>query len=274
MEFSHFKTAAQFGRIGINARLVQRLVLYRRLATRALAELARERDIDVDDLFQERKEFTCAYCGVHRYHLPGQHDQCDHSPTGECKSDAGGDRSALTKPVDSFKGKAWVKSLNDYEYNNVKSWTQDKQWMILNRTLRRGKLTAIQEIKAKQLDNAVGKSVASKTVTTYRGMFIPGEVGAMKVGAVFRDKGFTATSLSESLATGFIAGTGKGTHILMEVAVPKGASAAYLANFPGTKYKNEKEVLLPRGSKFKIKSVKLLSPDLPNSYRVSVVLVK
>ena len=73
---------------------------------------------------------------------------------------------------------------------------------------------------------------------------------------------------------GFIAGTGKGTHVLMEVVIPKGAPAAYLANFPGTKYKNEKEVLLPRGSKFKIKSVKPLSPNLPNSYRVSVVLVK
>ena len=32
----------------------------------------------------EIEGFTCAYCGTHRYHLPGQHDQCDHSPTGEC----------------------------------------------------------------------------------------------------------------------------------------------------------------------------------------------
>ena len=61
MQFNHFKTAAQFGRIGVNARFVQRFALYRRLAARALAELA-TRD----------------------YHLPGEHDQCDHSVTGGC----------------------------------------------------------------------------------------------------------------------------------------------------------------------------------------------
>ena len=209
-----------------------------------------------------------------RYHLPGQHDQCAHSPTGQCEDGSKQDRGVSGERTDSFKGKGWITSLNDYEYKNVKGWTQDKEWMILNRTLRHGKLTAVEEIRAKQLDSAVSKSIALKTVTTYRGMFIPGKVGAMKVGAVFRDKGFTATSLSEKLATGFIAGSGKGTHVLMEVTVPKGAPAAYLANFPGTKYKNEKEVLLPRGSKFKIKSVKPLSPDLPNSYRVNVILVR
>jgi len=221
-----------------------------------------------------KKEFTCAYCGIRRYHLPGEHDQCDHSPTGQCEDGSKQDRGVSGERTDSFKGKGWITSLNDYEYKNVKGWTQDKEWMILNRTLRHGKLTAVEEIRAKQLDSAVSKSIALKTVTTYRGMFIPGKVGAMKVGAVFRDKGFTATSLSEKLATGFIAGSGKGTHVLMEVTVPKGAPAAYLANFPGTKYKNEKEVLLPRGSKFKIKSVKPLSPDLPNSYRVNVILVR
>lgn len=45
MDFAHFKTAAQFGRVGVNARLAQRLALYRRLAAKAMAELARERGI-------------------------------------------------------------------------------------------------------------------------------------------------------------------------------------------------------------------------------------
>ena len=30
------------------------------------------------------ESFTCLHCGIRRYHLPGQHDQCDHSITGEC----------------------------------------------------------------------------------------------------------------------------------------------------------------------------------------------
>ena len=40
--------------------------------------------------FEKSSEYVCVYCGVRRYHLPGEHDQCDHSPTGECESVAGG----------------------------------------------------------------------------------------------------------------------------------------------------------------------------------------
>lgn len=56
MDFTHFKTAAQFGRAGASARLAQRLALYRRLAARALAELARERGVEIADA--ETKGFT------------------------------------------------------------------------------------------------------------------------------------------------------------------------------------------------------------------------
>ena len=33
---------------------------------------------------RENNNYDCVYCGLKRYPLPGQHDQCDHSPTGEC----------------------------------------------------------------------------------------------------------------------------------------------------------------------------------------------
>src|SRR3990167_7817069 len=42
--------------------------------------LASENRLDEED----PKEYTCVYCGLKRYHLPGAHDQCDHSPTGDC----------------------------------------------------------------------------------------------------------------------------------------------------------------------------------------------
>ena len=42
--------------------------------------------------------FICQYCGLHRYHLPGEHDQCDHSVTGECvEEEPQGERSAMFK---------------------------------------------------------------------------------------------------------------------------------------------------------------------------------
>ena len=33
---------------------------------------------------REGRSYDCQWCGLHRYHLPGEHDQCAHSPTGEC----------------------------------------------------------------------------------------------------------------------------------------------------------------------------------------------
>ena len=274
MEFSHFKTAMQFSRVGANTRLAQRLAFYRRLAAKALAELAKQ-GVEADELLQ--------------YHLAGEHDQCDHAPTEEGRAECeavGGPRAGKEgkrKRSDSFKGKAWIESLNNYEHKNVKGWTQDREWMILNKTLRRGKLTAVQEIRAKQLESAVGKSVASKTMTTYRGMSLPGKVGPMKVGAVFRDKGFAATTLQQSTARDFVTESNAGTYMMMKVTVPKGAPAAYLANFPGTKHRNEKEVLLNRGSKFKVKAVRSMDFATPidrfkgikrDGYFVDVVLVK
>ena len=48
--------------------------------------LTEESDDEPLDEGEDIESFTCAHCGIHRYHLPGQHDQCDHSVTGECTS--------------------------------------------------------------------------------------------------------------------------------------------------------------------------------------------
>ena len=74
MEFPHFKTAMQFRRWP-RALPSTRIALYRKLAARALAEIVK-RD----------------------YHLPREHDQCDHSVTGECvEEDPRGPRATLFK---------------------------------------------------------------------------------------------------------------------------------------------------------------------------------
>lgn len=107
MDFIHFKTAAQFRRAAeysSHLAMARRLAMYRRLAARALAELARERGTGVTDLLTEEREFTCVYCGIRRYHLPGEHDQCDHSPTGECSPVEPGKKSA---PITTVKGRAF-----------------------------------------------------------------------------------------------------------------------------------------------------------------------
>lgn len=52
------------------------------------------------------RQYECAYCGLKRYHLPGQHDQCDHSPTGDCVDEEWSDtlgKAAGAAPVELRK---------------------------------------------------------------------------------------------------------------------------------------------------------------------------
>ena len=107
MEFNHFKTAAQFRRVSeysSHLAMARRLASYRRLAARALTELAREWGTSIDEFLAERKEYVCAYCGIRRYHLPGKHDQCEHSPTGECTPVEPGGKST---PIVAVKARAF-----------------------------------------------------------------------------------------------------------------------------------------------------------------------
>ena len=55
---------------------------------------------------KERRSYDCQWCGLHRYHLPGQHDQCAHSPTGECQPvESGKDVTGITTVKDrAFRG--------------------------------------------------------------------------------------------------------------------------------------------------------------------------
>src|SRR3990167_3380567 len=51
------------------------------------------------DQFENRLELPiCIYCKNTLYHLPGEHDQCDHSVTGECvEEEPKGERAELFK---------------------------------------------------------------------------------------------------------------------------------------------------------------------------------
>ena len=107
MEFTHFKTAMQFRRWP-RAYLPNRLTLYRKLAARALAELAR-RDYHLKE--ETAQEFACDYCSTIHYH---DLDRCDHfafcptgegggidnscSPTGETGSGGAGQAEEIHRP--------------------------------------------------------------------------------------------------------------------------------------------------------------------------------
>ena len=244
MDFLHFRTAAQFGRIGVNARFARRLALYRRLATRALAELAKERGEEIGD-------FTCAYCGIRRYHLPGQHDQCDHSPTGECSFK----ESQITDKQNEqiFQYKSWQKKMSRDERMALSDYSTDEEMFLMNQSLRQKSVAkGIGEPKLKKwvtnLDSVLSKAKTTQDIVVYRGMnFEPEQLGLIQ-GAMIVDGGYVSTSRIRSIGENFAS---KG--IIAQIKIPAGSKAAYLKGVSGRS--EEREVLLPRGSKFKVTEI-------------------
>ena len=260
MEFSHFKTAAQFGRVGVNARLAQRLALYRRLAAKALAELARERGID--DLFQERKDFTCAYCGLHRYHLPGQHDQCDHSPTGECSEEDIMNDVEETPAGANFE--QWNKKLTSEERFAVVNYSSGDIEFFPNDELRTDqKLSPAKARITKNLDSIIDRYPLPASLTVYRGMHVNDDfLQRISQQKGFLDKGFVSASRSSAVANDFVMSSetigwgGKdGKSIMMKISLPKGFKAAPIERMVASGYEDQREVLLPRNTIFTIKKI-------------------
>lgn len=99
-----------------------------------------------------------------------------------------------------------------------------------------------------KLDDAIGKSEVSKDVQVFRGASLPDHVlSSLTPGSTFTDKGYVSTSLDHSVASNF---SGKGA--VFSIHVPKGSNGIFASHYTDN---DEKELLLPRGSKFRIDSV-------------------
>ncbi len=110
---------------------------------------------------------------------------------------------------------------------------------------------AFYEGKAKKLDSAIAKTPALKgEEIVYRGMNPPKDLAAQLVkGAVIEDKGFVSTTIDSNVAKNFGSTT-------MTIRVPKGAHMLKVQDYiAGTTADNERESILPRGTKIKITNV-------------------
>lgn len=100
---------------------------------------------------------------------------------------------------------------------------------------------------AKELQQEIDKSFNNappipKNMIVYREM--SGEpLAGLKPGDVFQDKGFVSTTIKSDL--NFAPGASK-----LEIRVPKGSKGIYIQSI--SQYKSEQEMLLNRGSKFKV----------------------
>jgi hypothetical protein len=101
------------------------------------------------------------------------------------------------------------------------------------------------------MDAAIDRSEL-QAQTLYRGIrTTPERIDSFvrSVGTVVSDPAFVSTAKDENIAKSFFR-EGKTTGILMEIKIPDGAKGAFVSQLSKNRY--EEEVLLPRGSKFKI----------------------
>ena len=120
----------------------------------------------------------------------------------------------------------------------------------INAALRKGEMPTDWRAHAvERLDSALAKSSVPKDLLVYRGLRDQSLVSHLKPGAVFRDHGFLSTTISKNVANDSFADGG----VLFHITIPKGGKA-----LPMTRqghYNHEKEVLLPRGSRLRVRKV-------------------
>ena len=138
---------------------------------------------------------------------------------------------------------AIVKSIEGYT---------DGAYGALNSRLRQGQpLSSTQATLAANLDKAIAKHRMAQTTTVYRGIKEPAKFFGPTVllGTVVIDNGFISTSKASSTAIKF---TGEGG-MVAKITVQKGASAIDVSTL--SLHSHETEVLLPRGSMFKVVAI-------------------
>lgn len=131
------------------------------------------------------------------------------------------------------------KPFTDHERTALDHWT-GQDYQKINGHLRRG--DAIDDAGAKDiagLDDALAHSTTAKELTAYRGLAAPAW-GSLEPGDTFADKGFVSTSLSQSRSH------------TVTIDIPKGYHAIHIANEFPMMNAAEDEVLLPRGSRFRV----------------------
>lgn len=124
----------------------------------------------------------------------------------------------------------------------------------LNRSLRNqtfGPRSQWKEV-ADKLDEAFNRVEAlDEPALVFRGAKVKFQ-SKLRVGSVVEDFGYVSTSPSRSVAEKFVGFDSD----LFEIVLPKGTKALDINEAAGSAYGSERELLLPRGTKFVIESIR------------------
>ena len=112
------------------------------------------------------------------------------------------------------------------------------------------KLTDKQADQVKLIDAAMGRHVLDKSMTVFRGIDEP-FAKKLAAGTRFKDKAFVSTTADKPRARSW-AGAGRGA--IMQITVPKGASAIFMDHNLSDNW-SEHEWLLDRNTTFHVTSV-------------------
>ena len=151
----------------------------------------------------------------------------------------------------------WVDRLTDEESLQLRTYTE-VGYSAVNMGLRDGKLDASDPTVA-TLDAAVARYELPEDTTLYRGigssMFVTTGSGGLakldlEVGMVLTDRAFVSTTTDKDFALGW-ARRGQGERAaVLRITVPRGTRAAPI--YTVSEHQNEAEVLLGRGSSFRL----------------------
>lgn len=98
----------------------------------------------------------------------------------------------------------------------------------------------------KDLDSAVKSSRVPEDTMLFRGMGSSSGIDKLSPGTEFVDHSFVSTSIDGHVADTFT----EGSHTIARIFAPKGSSGLYMSS--NSQYSEEKEVLLPRGQRYRI----------------------
>ncbi len=187
----------------------------------------------------------------------------DDQPRDDHGRFGSGGAGEATKTFDSTKdANKWAKenvkrseALTTHENNAVQDYRRQGH-LDINHLLRNGSHASITgkrlenaQAATVRLDSAIAKSTVEKAVIVQRGMTSDAKWDQSMVGRTVSDKGFTSTTLDKTIAVSFARSADQklgDRSTIVEIHVPAGSKGLYL------KERHESELLLPRGSRFKI----------------------
>jgi hypothetical protein len=158
----------------------------------------------------------------------------------------------------------WEASLTDAERSAITAYKATDAYIRINGELRAGTSSPGDARLIGALDTALHRFVLPTPVIVYRGWYqLPlFDQWRYLSGARISDRGYFSTSLLKAAAEGFITVTDYDA-ILARILLPAGVHAVHVATPDLVVQQHQAEILLPRGSVFRVTATHLQSQPAP-----------